>query len=126
MPPLAWDEGLAVAAKQWALELARSGHFEHSPRELRGPQGENLFMGTAGAYSIDEMIDDFLEEREDFIPGTFPDVARDGSWHNVGHYTQIIWRKTRTVGCAIARGHGQDYLVCRYFPAGNVMGQRVP
>ena len=126
MPPLAWDEALAVAAKRWAVELARSGRFEHSPQELRGPQGENLFMGTAGAYSLDEMMDDFLEERRDFTPGTFPDVARDGSWHNVGHYTQIIWRKTRGVGCAMARGNGQDYLVCRYWPAGNVMGQRVP
>ena len=50
MPPLQWNEGLAQAAKYWAVELARSGRFEHSPQSWRGPQGENLFMGTAGAY----------------------------------------------------------------------------
>ena len=38
---------------------------------------------------------------------------------------QLIWRGTQKVGCAVAPGGGQDWLVCRYWPAGNTMGQKV-
>ena len=126
MPPLAWSDELAADAREWAAELARANRFEHSPARLRRDQGENLFRGTAGAYSLDEMIGDFIEERGDFHPGRFPDVANDGSWENVGHYTQLIWPRTREVGCAVVRGGEWDLLACRYAPAGNVIGMKVP
>jgi hypothetical protein len=125
-PALVWDEALAVSARDWAEKLARSGRFEHSPPSERHQAGENLFMGTRGAYPVEAMVDNFLDERRDFTPGIFPDIARDGNWHHVGHYTQIIWRQTRQVGCAIAQGPRDEYLVCRYWPAGNVYGQQVP
>jgi hypothetical protein len=71
------------------------------------------------------MIDAFVEERRDFTPGTFPEVSRTGKWKDVGHYTQIIWPETQKVGCAIARGEHWDFLVCRYWPAGNIVGRKV-
>lgn len=125
-PVLEWDAGLAVQARAWAVELARRGVMIHSADGLRSDEGENLFTGTAAAYSPEEMIDSFVEERADFVPGVFPAVARDGDWTNVGHYTQLIWRGTRRVGCGVARGGGQDFLVCRYWPQGNVVGAPVP
>ncbi|MBU6267138.1 MAG: SCP-like extracellular [Sphingomonadales bacterium] len=126
MPPLVWSRDLADDARYWAQVLAKNGMFEHAPADLRGGEGENLFKGTAGAYSIDEMIGGFIEERSDFRPGKFPDVSRNGNWESVGHYTQLIWRGTREVGCAVERGRGWDVLACRYEPAGNVIGMRVP
>jgi hypothetical protein len=124
--PLVWDEALARDAAGWARDLARTGRFEHaSEDQLRG-QGENLFMGTAGTFSVDDMIGAFLEERRDFRPGVFPDVARDNDWEDVGHYTQVIWPTTRRIGCAVARSREMDVLVCRYYPSGNVYGERVP
>ena len=125
-PTLEWDEALAQDAQGWAQSLVASGRFEHSPQVTRRNQGENLFMGTSGFYPIDAMIGSFLEERSDFRPGTFPAVSRSGNWHRVGHYTQLIWPQTRRIGCAIAQGRGDDVLVCRYWPAGNVMGEAVP
>jgi uncharacterized protein YkwD len=124
VPPLAWDDRLAGEARQWAQSLARRRAFEHS-HAIRGV-GENLWMGTSGAYSPDEMIGGFIAEGRQFRPGRFPNVSRTGNWADVGHYTQLVWANTRYVGCALARGGGDDYLVCRYWPAGNVMGQRVP
>jgi uncharacterized protein YkwD len=125
LQPLTWNASLATNAREWAESLARSGRFEHAPREARQGQGENLFTGTAGAYSLEEMIGGFLAERRDFRAGLFPDVSHTGRWEDVGHYTQIIWPATRELGCAIATGHGRDTLVCRYSPAGNIVGQRV-
>ena len=49
-------------------------------------------------------------------------LAVSGDWSAVGHYTQIVWPTTRRVGCATASNRANDYLVCRYWPAGNVVG----
>ena len=123
-PELVWSDRLAAQAQLWANSLVRRGSFEHSSGG--SGQGENLWMGTSGAYSPEEMIDGFISEARDFRPGRFPHVSRTGNWADVGHYSQIIWPATREVGCALARGRGNDVLVCRYWPAGNVMGQQVP
>jgi uncharacterized protein YkwD len=124
IPGLAWNDRLAGQAQQWANSLARRRAFEHA-RGLRGV-GENLWTGTTGFYSPEEMIGGFIEEAQHFRPGKFPNVSRTGNWSDVGHYTQLIWPATREVGCALARGRSNEVLVCRYWPAGNVIGQRVP
>ena len=121
--PLVWDEALARDAAAYAQRMARSGRFEHDKQSGRNPrQGENLFMGTRGAYSHADMIRLLVEEGRYFRPGRFPDVSRTGSVWHVGHYTQIIWPTSQRVGCATASNGANDYLVCRYLPAGNVYG----
>jgi len=125
LPPLAWDPALAAHAQGWAETLARSHRFAHTPGGQLGDEGENLFMGTRGAYGPEAMVGYFLAERGDFRPGAFPAVARDGHWEHVGHYTQLVWRDTQRVGCAVASDRAEDYLVCRYYPPGNVEGEPV-
>jgi hypothetical protein len=126
VPALQWDAELAAGAADYGPALGRMGRLAHSPREARPGQGENLWMGTAGAYRPETMVDNWASERASFRPGIFPDVSRTGNWAEVGHYTQMIWRGTTHVGCALHPTRQWDYLICRYAPAGNVMGQRVP
>jgi len=125
-PALAWDPGLARQSAPYAAVLARRGRLSHSPQAERPGQGENLWLGTRGAYSIEEMAGGWVDERRMFRAGTLPEVSTTGRWSDVAHYTQIIWRGTKRVGCAIHKGEAWDVLVCRYAPAGNVVGQRVP
>jgi hypothetical protein len=121
--PLTWDEALARDAAVYAARLARANRFEHDRQVGRYPrQGENLFTGTRGAYSYAEMIGLLVDERRYFRSGRFPTVSRTGSVSHVGHYTQIIWPTSQRVGCATASNRASDYLVCRYLPAGNVVG----
>ena len=122
--PLTWSPRLAAQARVWAQSLAARGAFEHS-RDRAGA-GENLWMGTPGYFEPEDMIGSFIREGRNFRPGAFPDVSRTGNWADVGHYTQLIWPATREVGCAIAEGRGNEVLVCRYFPSGNWVGQKVP
>ena len=82
-------------------------------------------MGYAGYYGADVMVSGFVAERQYFRNGVFPQVSTTGSWRDVGHYTQVIWRDTQEVGCAVARGETNDFLVCRYWPAGNVYNRSV-
>ena len=121
--PLVWDEALARDAQVYAVQLAQTYKFEHDPQRGRNPkQGENLWMGTRTAYSYGEMIGQLVDERRHYRPGRFPDISKTGDWSQVGHYTQIIWPTSQRVGCATATNKTRDYLVCRYSPAGNVVG----
>jgi hypothetical protein len=124
--PVYWDASLAAAADIWAAQLARTGRWGHSPAAVRPGQGENLWMGTRGAFSIEQMVGSWAGENRWFRPGVFPKVSRSGDWEQVGHYTQMVWRGTTRVGCAIRSSARNDYLVCRYSPAGNVIGVTVP
>lgn len=122
LPPLQWDPALGQQAARYAFHLAISNRFAHSDDASRKGAGENLWMGTRGAYSVNTMVSDWLSEGKVFRTGVFPAVSRTGSWRDVGHYTQIIWPTTRKVGCALASNARADYLVCHYWPAGNVYG----
>jgi len=114
--PLSWDPLLAAAALNHARQLSANGQLRHSPRETRPGQGENLWMGTSGAFSVQQMVGSWASERSYFRPGVFPAVSRTGNWSAVGHYTQMIWPGTTHIGCAIASGARVDVLVCRQWP----------
>ncbi|HEX7838662.1 MAG TPA: CAP domain-containing protein [Kofleriaceae bacterium] len=119
-PPLQWSDDLATTAKQWADHLASAGRgLEHS-----GP-GQNLWSGGTGFFSFTRMVDDWGAEKRFYKPGLVPDVSTSGNFGDVGHYTQLIWRSTTHVGGGVSSGGGNDYLVCNYSPAGNVLGQGV-
>lgn len=122
--PLTWDDRLAADAAAYAQTLARTGQFRHADQPSNvARQGENLFTGTRGAYGYREMVDLWVAEKKDFINRPTPNFSRTGRWGDVGHYTQIVWRTTQSFGCALASNATDDYLVCRYAPAGNVWGQ---
>ena len=120
--PLTWSDALASDAAQWAQRLAQIETLQHSTPDQRPGQGENLWMGSAGGYTPAQMAQAWADEKSAFRVGTFPDVTTGGV---VGHYTQMVWRGTTTVGCAIASSAKFDVLVCRYAPAGNMVGESV-
>lgn len=123
VPALRWNTRLEQDAARWAAALARRGVLEHADGSTRSGNGENLWMGSAGHWPVEDMVGAFLGEKANFRPGRFPNISRTGNWSDVGHYSQVVWRGTREVGCAVATGQGNDVLVCRYWPAGNVWGE---
>lgn len=124
VPPLVWSANLARSAQRWADALSANLQFKHDTGNHT--QGENIFMGTAGMFSLTEMVDAWGSERRYFHNGTFPDVSTTGNWFDVGHYSQMVWRTTTSVGCGGATGSDGYYrFVCRYGPHGNMIGERV-
>jgi len=124
VPPLAWSERLAGEAAAYAPALVAMGGLEHSDYDTRPGTGENLAMGTRGHYSPADLTELWADERSGFPGGVYPDVDED-DWSDIGHYTQMIWSGTTHVGCATAMSGRDLYLVCRYAPVGNVIGEYV-
>jgi hypothetical protein len=83
-------------------------------------------MGPTGYHTPEDMVSAWTDEKRLFQPGMFPAVSRTGQWSDVAHYTQVIWKGTTRVGCAIHSERGWDYLICRYSPPGNQDGRTVP
>jgi pathogenesis-related protein 1 len=134
VPPVTWSNSLATDAQNWAQYLASLnlrpyrppadlGDIPpHSQFTTNGGQGENLAWGTRGAFSAATLAQGWADERPNYVPGT--PVGNGGTPPNVwGHYTQMVWRDTTQIGCGMASDANQDYLVCRYLPAGNYRTQ---
>ena len=52
-----------------------------------------------------------------------PEPETGGFSADTGHFTQVVWRGTREVGCGHAQCNGNDIWVCQYDPPGNFEGQ---
>ena len=123
--PLTWSDTLATTARAYAEEMSRTGKFAHAPQpQGMTREGENLWTGTRYAYAYPEMMGHWVAEQRDFINMPTPGFSRTGKVEDVAHYTQIVWRGSTQVGCAMASNKTDDYLVCRYSPPGNVFGQK--
>jgi len=119
--PLSWSRTLAQQARAWGEALLALGQLEHDRQ--RGAVGENLWAGWGRRFAPEEMIAAWTSEREAYVPGPYPDVRRFGDTRVVGHYTQMVWRDTTEVGCALSERDDRQVLVCRYSPPGNVRGR---
>lgn len=111
LPPLVWSDEAAAVAQGWAREC----RFAHNAR--RGRYGENIAYHTRG--SVDLLVRLWLDEARDYAYAT--DRCRGEA---CGHYTQVVWRATRSVGCGAQMCPFGRYLVCNYSPPGNRVGQR--
>lgn len=101
---LTWSNKLARVAQKWAEHLAARGTFEHSGSKY----GENL----AGSRSVEGAVGLWADEKALFKKGV-------GYRPETGHYTQMVWNKTKSVGCGKADGPRFTIWVCNYDPPGN-------
>jgi pathogenesis-related protein 1 len=132
IPPLTWNNDLAAAAQTWADHLKTLGlrcdpspgtcpPAPHDP-SIQGIQGENLSgPGTAGAFTTAQRVERWVNEKQNY-DGT-PIKRWEPGMPVTGHYTQMVWRNTQQIGCAASSDGNVDFLVCRYSPPGNYLGQ---
>jgi pathogenesis-related protein 1 len=115
LPQLVWSDKLAQRAQDWADTLLARRQFAHRPKS---PYGENLFEITGGSAIPAQVVKAWAGEAKDYD-------YKSNRCHDVcGHYTQIVWRNTKEVGRAVARGGGREVWVCNYDPPGNYVGER--
>lgn len=114
LPLLQWSRNLAAFARKWADALIAANRVAHNPRS---PYGENILMTRPGS-NPSAVVAAWAAESRFF---TYSSHKCQG---DCGHYTQLVWRRTREVGCAQARDSQREIWVCSYDPPGNMRGQR--
>lgn len=120
---LKWSSKISRYAQTWADHLATTScRMKHRPRDGKWKElyGENLFIGTAGFYSIKEAVRSWESEKADYSYGTFTGRSRKP----IGHYTQIIWKNSSKFGCGQALCNGNLIIACNYDPPGNYIGEK--
>jgi pathogenesis-related protein 1 len=116
--PLQWSEELARYAQQWADHLAAASCSMAHRTQHR--YGENLFQGTAGHYTAVDAAKAWETEKKDYAGG----VLTEANWQRAGHYTQMVWRDTTTLGCGQSTCNQTLIVACNYAPPGNYIGRR--
>jgi pathogenesis-related protein 1 len=130
--PLSYSPALAESAQAWADNLKLTNHCQMRHSKPDGRYGENLYWASALSWSdgrkdlqkvnARKVVDSWGSEQSDY------DYARNSCTPGkmCGHYTQMVWRTTRTVGCAVAvcEDSKEQVWVCQYQPAGNWIGRK--
>ncbi len=78
-----------------------------------------LLIGTVGYHGVADAVKAWENEKI-YYRGQ---VLNSSNWHACGHYTQVVWRNTKEIGCGKAECGDRAIVVCNYDPPGNVMGQ---
>jgi pathogenesis-related protein 1 len=117
IPPLTWSPRLETAAQEWAEHLSAIGAMQHD-RSRR--VGQNLFVSYGRQMPPAFVVGKWVEESKDY------DERRFKCAHGevCGHFTQVIWRGTKEVGCGVAGGANGQFWVCFYSPQGNIIGYK--
>jgi pathogenesis-related protein 1 len=128
VPPLTWDPQLAAIAQAWATRCVDTeqpiGLVDHNAGRSNGYPtyvGENIY-GASGSASGTDAVASWLSEKASYDRPS----NRCAAGQICGHYTQLVWRATTKVGCALHTCPGLRFgatVVCDYAPGGNVGGQ---
>ncbi|KAI8641479.1 CAP domain-containing protein [Parasitella parasitica] len=105
-PALAWSQELADFAYDWASKCS----IAHSQANY----GENI-AGRTKDWT--QTVKAWYSEVSNY------DYSKPGFSANSGHFTQVVWKNTKTVGCGAAYCDNIKgvYYVCEYLPRGNVI-----
>lgn len=115
VPPLAWNGQIAAYAQEWAAENARTNNMHH---RQNNKYGENIYWTSGGTLRASTVVDAWYAEiaKYSYANPVFSSAT--------GHFTQVVWKSSRSLGCGRAQtANGGTYVVCNYDPPGNFTNQ---
>ena len=128
LPPVSWDAILGDSVYNYAVRCQGSGDLlSHNANRSTDYQtlggsgyvGENIFGTSGSGATPDDAVTAWMSEAPLF------DYATNTG--NAGHYTQVVWRNTERIGCAIVDCPALTYhntVICDYAPGGNISGEK--
>lgn len=128
---LKWDPELAKIAQRWA-DQCHFGH-DHVRSSFKFNQvGQNVATtSTTRRYPAANFTKAVYMWYDEVTKPGFPSSSVDFYIFNpaTGHYSQMIWATTYTVGCGYVAYKNRSWYtqlyICNYGPAGNMLSGRV-
>ncbi|KNA09345.1 hypothetical protein SOVF_154280 [Spinacia oleracea] len=115
-PPLKWNTTLTTFAQNFADKVKQTCD---NTVKSGGPYGENTAAGY-GAFTTVDAVNQWVGEKQNYDHNS--NVCLKGK--ECKHYKQVVWKDSLSVGCAsITCGAGWPFVVCEYYPPGNVPGK---
>jgi hypothetical protein len=129
LPPVSWDGVLADSVYNYAIgcqgTMGLLSHNDNRSADYQalggsGYVGENIYGSSGNNATPADAMTLWMKEAPNY------DYA-SGAIGNAGHYTQVVWRASVRIGCAIVDCPALTYhntVICDYAPGGNISGQR--
>lgn len=127
LPLVMWDAVLADTAYNYLSKCQSTDGSRVDDNSTRtkeyaalggsGYVGENIFASSASSVAPSDAVDSWMSEASDYVPGNVT---------NAEHYTQVVWRASVRIGCAIVNCPSvrlHNTVLCEYAPGGNLTGQ---
>ena len=117
---------IATLAQETADKCKSAGGLQHSGNSYNGQwMGQNLYVMGGATPTGAQVADSWYSENKDYNYDTGK-AKTNGAV--IGHFTQLVWKASKQIGCAVAIGSWSGYnpsyyVCCNYFPGGNVLGQ---
>ncbi|GMH10113.1 hypothetical protein Nepgr_011954 [Nepenthes gracilis] len=111
-PPLTWSRKLARYARRYGAKIAVNCTMVHSG----GPLRREPFWALRDRWTASMIVESWASE------GEFYDKTKGCSLglDECGHFTQIVWRGTKQVGCRRIQCQTKGIIgICVYDPPGN-------
>ena len=85
--------------------------------------GQNLYLGSGNPHTGKYVTEYWYSENANYNYST----GKSNNGATIGHFTQIVWKITQKIGCAVAVGRWKVYkesyyICCYYYPGGNLPG----
>ena len=108
-------------AQDYSQFLLQKGEMIHSNNTYKGYKlGENLFMKySSSSISVTGKEADlaWYNEIKDY------DFNKPGFSSKTGHFTQLVWKGSKEIGCGAACSRNKCFITCNYYPPGNYLNQ---
>lgn len=121
VPPLSLHDEALEEATNWVQRLA--GHKDKdAEHDLSGVYGQNIYFckGFEINMTCADVVDRWYKEGANYAKKQ-PNLETE--YDKYGHFSQVIWKSTKGLGCAKTQLVDEMFVVCSYFPAGNDLKQ---
>jgi len=141
MNQVSWDKEVETLAQNWA-STNPNGHnpTRKLPTRPTAYVGENIYWSwrsqstpiTPGTANVTAAVVSWFDEFK-YWSGDVGSFKNPTSGQVVGHFTQLIWADTSSIGCGISdcvTKSGSMYsqkvaIVCDYYTGGNILSQPI-
>ena len=112
------NEDIENMAQKYSEYLASISNMKHSENKNYGENLYYCFSNLEICLTGEKVSENWYSEINDY------DFNNPGFNDKVGHFTQLVWKGSKEIGCGAAcNNKNQCFVTCNYYPPGNYLGQ---